>query len=284
MLYFLVILAQFCRVLIAGIGLQLTYSTAGITFLGFPAVVNISAYTMAILQREGMEPWLAFGLALLMAAVVSLIFASIYQRISEDSFVVICLASIFAVEALINSWEPLTNGVLGISGIARPTGLQSLQALTMTLVILAVIALLGAWLVFKSSLGRKLRALREDKLLLEAIGISTTKISRGMIVLSGVLCCLTANFWVWQIQYLDPSLGSLLLLLELLTVSILAIKPKVIYVVIGTAFVVLMPEILRLTDLPSTVLGYLRSLLYAVSLLILIFLLKDRLIIKKRTI
>ena len=36
--------------------------------------------------------------------------------------------------------------------------------------------------------------MKEDKLVLEAMGISTKKISMSMVVLSGVLCSLTANF------------------------------------------------------------------------------------------
>ncbi len=60
----------------------------------------------------------------------------------------------------------------------------------------------------------------------------------------------------------------MVVLIQVVTVGILAVKPKVSWLIGATLFVSWVPEVLRLFDLPSTMVGNLRVLLYAVILIV----------------
>jgi len=75
---------------------------------------------------------------------------------------------------------------------------------------------------------------------------------------------------VWRIRFLDPSFVGLPLLLQMLTIAIIAARPKVRWVALSTLFIVLLPEVLRFVDLPSSMVGQLRVLIYAGALIIIL--------------
>lgn len=50
--------------------MHLVFSVAGIFFLGLPTVSKISAYTLAILEKNGVDPIVAFCISLVVSVLV----------------------------------------------------------------------------------------------------------------------------------------------------------------------------------------------------------------------
>lgn len=282
--YFLTLINKLSQTLIVGIGIHLSFSLGGILFLGFPTIVSVSAYALAISERAGLNPYIALLVAMAAALVVSLLFAYLFVKVSAESFSVLGLASIVAFEALARSWDGVTNGILGIGGIQRPEIFTNLPALVIGTILIAMLVLFLEGVLLQSKFGRALRAFKENPTILEVLGISHQKVSTILIILTGLIFSLGGILIVWQVQFLDPSFGGLTMLIEILTIGILTLKPQVKAVVIATLLVVLLPEILRFTSLPSNIFGHLRVFLYSLILIFLIIKFQNKLFISQRSI
>ena len=106
----------------------------------------------------------------------------------------------------------------------------------------------------------------------------------AMILIASVLVSIGMSMFLWRIQFLDPSALGISFLVELLTLGILALKPQIRFVAMSTIVVALVPEILRFYNFPSSILGYIRILIYAVLLIILMTKLAPNFVHNKRSI
>ena len=254
-------------------GSHISTTVSGVFFLGIPVMVSIGAYGFSIPQREGLSTEIAILVSLLVGFVVAMIFGFLYIKLSHNSFVVITLTSILAVEAIAYAWQPLTGGGLGIVGIERPGILDSFTGFIIGVGILMLFVLLCEYVVLKSWLGRSLRGMKEKDYLVESLKVSTDHIGVFAVAFSSMTAVIYGILVAWRIGFIDPKIGSILLLLQAITIAILAIKPNVLWVFFATVIVIVLPELLRFFDFPSLVLGHLRNILYAVILIpILLFL------------
>ncbi len=281
--YLLVIITKFAQNLMMGTGIHISFSNVGIFFLDFPAIINLSIYTLAIAQRDGFSHSISLFFALIICLITSFAAAAIYNRVTEDSFAVIGLASILATEALAKSLT-ITNGVLGISGISKPPLISTITSFTFCALAIALAILSLDFIISKTPLGRQIRAFKEDPINLQASGVNSKKTATISIIISSLIFSLGGAFILWQVQFIEPGFGGLTLLIEVLTIGIIALKPQTRYIAIGTAFVTLLPEVIRFLNLPSTTFGHLRIIIYSTSLVIFIKLFQDKLAITKRSI
>lgn len=282
--YFLTIVSFFFNTLIEGVAIHMVLSLAGIIFLGVPTVVKASLYALAIAEKAGIAPEISFVIALLVSIVVGLMFGFLFTRVSADSFAVLGMASMLALDALIKSTDKITNGVLGISGVVRPTWMSDLAAVTIATVVIGLICLGVEAILLQTPFGRRMRAFKEDEITLQSLGLNTKRFSRKVIVITSVFLSLAASLFLWRIQFLDANFGGVAFLVFILTLGILAVKPKLRYVILGAAVVSFLPEILRFFQFPSSLMGYIRDLLYALFLILLVHQLHTRFIPSRRTI
>lgn len=268
--YLILQCARFFETLIFSIGTHLTISVGGIFFFSFTVSYLLAAYVVAIAGEAGLSVGAGAALALAAALLIGVFFAALYRRLSADSFAVFMVASIFAFDALLRSWSSVTGGVLGIAGIERPAIARSLLALAVLEAVIAIALLIVEYVLLRSHFGRALIAHRENPRTLDSIGVSATSIGSTAIILASLLSGIAGMVGAWRIQYLDPTFGGITYFLFGITVAILAVRPKVSWL-IGAAFVVLLlPELLRFTPLPTSMFAYLRQLIYAVAIIILV--------------
>lgn len=282
--YFLTILSFFFNTLIEGVAVHLVLSLAGIIFLGMPTVLKASLYALAIAEKSGISPEVSFFIAILVSLLVGLLFALLYTRVSPDSFAVLGMASMLALDALVKSMDKVTNGVLGISGIVRPGWMPDLMMVGIVSVIVGLICLFFELILLQTPFGRKMRGFKEDEITLQSMGINTKKLSRFVIIISSLFLSIAGSLFLWRIQFLDANFGGVPALVFLLTLGILALKPRIRFVVLGSAVVTFLPEILRFFQFPSSLMGYIRDLLYALFLILLIHQLHKHFIPSRRTI
>lgn len=263
-------IARFFEGLPISIGSHIAVSVSGIFFFGATVAFSLGAYVFTILAKAGNSIFISVILALLAAAALGIIYSFFYRKLSTDSFVVFTLASVLAFDALVRSWDSLTGGVLGISGVPRPAFISSLASLVILQGIVAVSFILFEYFILKSPLGRVLQAHKENRVYLNSLGWNSNLIGSSVVVLASFMSAITGILAIWRIQFLDPTFGGIPLLIEVLTISILAIRPKVRWIVVSTLLIILVPEILRFFPFPSSVLGHLRIILYSGLLIILV--------------
>jgi ABC-type branched-subunit amino acid transport system permease subunit len=91
--------------------------------------------------------------------------------------------------------------------------------------------------------------------------------------------------FVWFQQFVTPNTaGSLADFVRVITIAILATQPKVSQVILATAFVMGLPELLRFLDLPAAVMGPLRSIFYSVFLILVLLFLQRRTLVSNRSV
>lgn len=273
MLYFLSLISRFSENLIMTMGAHVSWSVSGVYFLAFPVSITSAAYVMVILQKHGLGFSLSVLFALLFCILLGMIFSLLYFRVSNDSFAVITLASLVALDAVIKSWDTLTGGVLGLTGVTRPAFVSSFSKLVILQVVIAIAVVFFEYIIFRSSLGRCLKAMKEDAVILKSFGRSPSRYGVFVIMSSCLLCGITGILTIWRIQYLDPTFGGIPVLVLLLSTAILAHKPKASWMVASTLLLLLLPELFRFFDFPSTTLGYMRLLFYSVFIIVLILML-----------
>ncbi|RJP45954.1 branched-chain amino acid ABC transporter permease [Candidatus Parcubacteria bacterium] len=269
--YLFTTIARVWETSLAAIGGHLTLSLGGILFLGFPAAFWCGAYGYALAAKAGMSLGISFAIGGALAASAGGIFAFFYSRISNDSFAVITLASFLALEALIRSWDSVTGGVLGIAGVPRFSFAQALRGLVLFEAYVVIPAFILESFLANGPFGRSLRALKENKTALIAMGTSANVIGQAAVVFASLFVGVSGILAASRVQFLDPSLGGIFLLTQTLTVAIIANTPKTLRLLGVTVAVVLLPEFLRFLDLPLSILGHARNVLYGFLLIILIY-------------
>jgi len=268
--YFSVLIKIFIS-FIQSVGAHLSLSQAGIFFLAIPVSYSFMAYSLAILQKKfGMGVLLAFGLGLFLTFLLGLVLSYLYIRVSRESFTVLTAASIVGFEAFLKSFSELTGGVLGISGIMRPSFMKSLFAIMVASGILMVAMMVMEYLIFKAPLGRKIRGMKESETLLESLGISSAKVAVVLISMATVLSGFAGGLEILRIQFLDPTFGGFPNLILVASIAILAQQPSVRSLFLSTLFVVLLPEILRFFNFHPSQMGHMRMLVYSGMLVVLI--------------
>ncbi len=268
--YLLTQIARFFEGLPAYIGSHLNISVAGIFFFGTSMAFSLGAYVFAIMAKAGNSILISLLMALLSSVILGLIFSIFYRRLSTDSFVVFTLASFLAFNALIVSWDSLTGGVLGISNVPKPAIVSNLLSLVVLQGIVALSFIIFEYTVLKSPFGRALQAHKENKIFLDSTGWNSNFVGSSVIVLASLMSAISGILSIWRIQFLDPTFSDISMLIEILTISVLAAKPKVSWIIGSTAVIVFLPEVLRFFPFPSSVLGYLRIIFYSGLLIILV--------------
>lgn len=274
--YALTLLSNIFGTFIVSVGTHLTVTVSGIFFMALPVTYASGAYVMVILQKAGLSLPLAILISILFALMLALFFAVVYIKMSDESYAVFTLSSLVAMDALAKSWDSVTGGVMGISGITRPDFISTLPKLVLFQGVIALIIFVVEGVLLKTAYGRHLRAHKENKIALASLGTSAKKTGAIVITLALALGAVEGILAIWRIQYLDPSFSGIQLLLTILTVAILANKPKAGFLGLATIFVILLPEALRFLHISSVIMGHMRVILYSLLVIIMIRILSGR--------
>jgi branched-chain amino acid transport system permease protein len=177
---------------------------------------------------------------------------------------------VFAI--LVNA--DFTRGALGIPGISKPIifGYEfasPLQFLLFSTIILVIILFLVYRLV-NSRFGRLMQAIRDDETSVKVLGKNTDAVKYKVTFFSGCIAGLTGIMFASFITFIDPFSFLLPPLITILTIAILGGLASFWGPVIGAAIITAIPEILRFVGLPSSVLGPLRVLIFAVILILVL--------------
>ncbi|MCL1961009.1 MAG: branched-chain amino acid ABC transporter permease [Desulfovibrionaceae bacterium] len=212
--YLISVATQAFIMAIAALGLNLITGYTGQFNLAHGAFMAIGAYTVGILTVDHQVPfWIAFALAGVVTGVLGYFIGLLSLRLKGHYFSIFTLCMSYILFLLIEKWESLTHGPVGIMGIPAPTGIGPVQfgtPLSQYYLVLAFLAL-GVWVmarIVRSLVGRSFMAVRNSDDLARALGINLMRTKTLSFVLSVVYAGFAGALYAGQVRFLGPDLAS----------------------------------------------------------------------------
>jgi branched-chain amino acid transport system permease protein len=274
----------FCIYAIIALSLNLVVGYCGLLTIAHAGFFAIGSYTYALVTLK-----LGWGFipAVLLGIFIGVIFSFAVSfpswRFKGNFFVLISLAvqvflfSIFHnwanTNADIGTWENLTNGPIGISGIPKPSILgikfDSIGSITALAIIMAIGTALLIWLLVKSPWGRLLKSIRDDELAARGLGKNVRLVKIQVFAVSCGLVSVAGAIYASYINYIDPSSASIDESILMLCMVMVGGIGNFRGPILGALILLMIPEILRLLNIPDSIAANLRLLFYGFLLMLM---------------
>jgi branched-chain amino acid transport system permease protein len=260
--------------LILALSLQLALGYTGLINLGHIAFFGIGAYVSALLTLHGIP----FLIAILLAGTISALFGFVLSiptnKLKGDYLALATLAFTFVFYAVTLNWTALTGGPLGLPGIPKPSILGLSFSSNLSFLFLTMIIVLAVYFTIKklvdSPFGKVLEATRDNELATKVLGKNTFKIKSIALATSAFFAGVAGSLYAHYITYIDPSSFTLMQLIPILAIVIIGGLASLKGTITATIFLILLPEPLRFIGFPSSIVGPMRQIIYALILLLIL--------------
>lgn len=274
-LYFVHLLVLIAIFSMLAISMNLSLGFTGLVNLGLAGFFAIGAYTSAILNvRLGLPFWYGLLLGTCAAAACSSLLGLSSLKLTGDYFALATLGFGVIVESVVKSWVTVTGGPVGITSIAKPSifGIElTSPGANFLLVLFFLLAVyLFIFVLVRSPYGRVLEAIRQDEVLTAALGKYPFRYKMTALVISGCIAGMAGVLFAHYMGFIEPSGFSIIESVLVIAMVIVGGRRSLIGPVVGAAILLLLPELMRFINLPSTMVGPLRQLIYSALLIILI--------------
>ncbi len=274
--YILHLLIIICIYSILAQSLSLVTGYSGQISLAHAGFYGIGAYTTALLSvNYGLSPLVNLLLAMLLSGIVAYIVSKVAVKTVDDYYVIITLGIQVVIFSIMNNWQSVTNGPLGIAGIPPFSvfglPLESKWSFLLLSALFAALVWFVLYNITKSPFGRVLRALSEDEIYTNSLGKNVGQAKVVSFVISGMLASIAGVLYAHYISYIDPTSFTLDESIFILSIVIIGGMRNLRGIFLTAAFLVLLPEALRFVGLPSAVAANIRQIIYGAALVIVIF-------------
>ncbi|SMH62793.1 branched-chain amino acid ABC transporter permease [Azospirillum agricola] len=215
--YYLYVMSLAYIVAISATGLNLILGYTGQLNLAHAGFMAVGAYTVGILTVDfGVPYWVAFVLSGVVTAAVAVTLGLVSLRLKTHYFVIFTLCVGFILYLVIEKFDGLTHGTVGVIGIPAPTPLPTpfgpirfdtpLSQYYLVLVFLA----LALWVmnrIVRSLLGRAFMAVRNSEDLAEALGVDLMRTKLLSFVLSTVYAGFAGGLYAGFVRFLGPGMA-----------------------------------------------------------------------------
>lgn len=257
---------------VLSVSLNLLLSQAGLFSVAHAIFFGIGAYATAYMTTAKGANWpggTAAGVAI--AAVIAAGIATISLRVSEDYFVIVSFGLQVIGVSILQNWNAVTGGVNGVAAIPlpqigpwSPDGTMGFVYLSAMVAVLAVtiIALLD-----HAPYGRILRACRDDPVACAALGKNPVMYKVSAFVIAGSLAAVAGSVYAAYRSFISPD--DFGIDLSILLVAMIAIggMGRISGAITGTVILMLLPELLRRLNLPSTAVGTVQQIIFGLLLI-----------------
>lgn len=251
---------------IMGLSMNLVNGFTGMFSLGQAGFMAIGAYTVGIFTipladrptifyLEPMNPLIAnihmpFIAALLLGGVLSAIVAFFIGapvlRLKGDYLAIATLGFSEIIRIVFTNTQTITNGSLGLKNIMR------VESLWWTLGTMIIVVIFMALLI-NSSYGRAFKAIREDEIAAESMGINLFKHKIMSFMISAFLSGIGGGLFAALLGTVDPKQFMFTLTYNILLIIVLGGMGSISGSVIGAFVVTAGLEWLRFLDEPLTI-------------------------------
>ena len=208
--YYLEILTQAYIFAISASGLNVILGFAGQLSLAHAGFFGIGAYTVALLAtKAGVSFWAGVPAGIALSAVVGFGVGSICLRSKGHYFAIFTMAVGLIIHLIIQKWESLTHGHVGVIGIPGPGAIgpihfESGVARSYLALVCLALTLLATLRLLRSPVGRTMVAVRESEPLAAAIGLDVMAAKRLAFTISAALAGLAGGLYAGFIGFLGP--------------------------------------------------------------------------------
>jgi branched-chain amino acid transport system permease protein len=176
------------------------------------AFFGLGAYTSALLTlMAGLNFWLAFPITIIIGFIVAVLVGAPALRLRGSYFAVTTFfLAHFAYLVFLNTHE-ITGGPMGLRGIQPPPRIGFIDfsqknVYFFFILFFAILVLLFLYyLIYKTEIGRRFVAIREDQDLAESLGVNTSFYKVLSFSISGALAALTGSLFAHFFLLLHPS-------------------------------------------------------------------------------
>jgi len=256
--------------------LSLTAGFSGLISLAHVGFYGIGAYTAAILSVNYSVPFLVvLLLAMLLTGLIAIVVSTISLRTVDDYFIIITLGIQVAIFSVMNNWQGLTRGPLGIPGIPsiKILGFSFDDKISFLLLSLFFVSIVWFFLnnITRSPFGRVLIALSEDEIFTKSLGKNVYKAKVISFTISAMFASIAGVLYAHYISYIDPTSFTINESIFILSIVIIGGVRNLLKIAFATAFLVLLPEALRFVGMPNNIAANMRQIIYGVVLIMVIF-------------
>lgn len=254
--------------LVAGYSGQISLAHAG--FYG------IGAYTTALLSVNFNIPVLiTLPAALIISGIIAFTVSKVAMKTADDYYVIITLGIQVVIFSIMNNWQQVTRGPLGIPGIPAFSIAGFAFDSKISFLLLSVFFATLIWFILhnisSSPFGRMLRALSEDEIYAKSMGKDVYKAKVVSFTISGMMASVAGVLYAHYISYIDPTSFTTDESIFILSIVIIGGMRNLKGIFLAAAFIVLLPEALRFVGMPSSIAANMRQIFYGVALILVIY-------------
>uniref|UniRef100_A0A831XM69 Branched-chain amino acid ABC transporter permease n=1 Tax=Geobacter metallireducens TaxID=28232 RepID=A0A831XM69_GEOME len=239
--YLLQILVNIGIAIIMALGLNVITGITGQLSLGHAAFMSIGAFTSALLT---IKLGLPFGLNLLLSGLVAaLIGAAIgypILRLTGD-YLAICTLGFAEIVKVVFLNLDITNKALGLS--VPPAK----SAIPMPFYVwgIAILSIVLVCFMKESRFGRALKAIRDDEIAAEAMGINIARYKVQSFAIGSFMAGVGGGLYAHFLSYINPSDFGFLKSIDILSMVVLGGLGSIAGTVFGASVLAAAPEFLR---------------------------------------
>jgi branched-chain amino acid transport system permease protein len=231
------------------LGLNFATGWTGQINFGQAAFYGLGAYTTAIASKLGV-PWIATPfLSAAMVMLASLVLGLPTLRLRTYYLAMTTIGFGEIVRLIIVHWEPVTGGTSGLRAIpgirlfgVGPEGqTQHFYLLVATL----AVAVLVAWRIRQSSLGRAMIATKDSEIAAEQSGVDTARTKMLAFMIGAIYAGLSGCLYASSIRFISPDSFSGTQAVLLMTMLIVGGMGSITGCVVGALALTILPEALR---------------------------------------
>lgn len=272
--YVLHILIMICIYIILSLSLNLVVGYTGLLSLCHAAFYGIGAYTTTLLMiKTGINFFPAIIAGIVVAVIISQIVSVPSLRLKGDYFVLAGLGFQIIIFSLLYNWIGLTRGPYGIPGIPRPNlfGFE-IDSIPTFFVLVLIITLLVSFLMrtlYNSPFGLVLKSIREDEMVALSLGRNTFFLKTMAFAIGAGIAAIAGSLYATYVTYIDPTSFTIDESIFIIAIVLVGGPGNLKGPIIGTVFMIVLPELLRFLGIPDTVAPNVRQMIYGAFLIIL---------------
>lgn len=240
-----------------GLGLNVVVGFAGLLDLGYVAFFAIGAYTLGLLTSVGehgivgLSFWAAVPVAVAVSLVAGVLLGVPVLRIRGDYLAIATLGfgEIIRILVLSDFLRPWLGGSQGVLGIPKPViggfEFQGPEQLFYLTLVSCALVIFVAMRLRDSRLGRAWMAVREDEDVAEAMGINLVNVKLMAFAMGAAFGGLSGAIFAVMVGSIFPHSFQLLISINVLALIIVGGMGSMPGVIVGSLFLVGLPELLR---------------------------------------